>query len=733
MSHLRSTGLPIWGRRSGKRYFNRSKSVDLRVPRERSEAGDTLIEVLVAIVIVALAGVSLLGAFGLSIAGSAVHRGLTTIDTVLKSFAENATYQIQLQQSPLFGACATMPGTASSAGTSVSYVVGAVSTPLNNYVPPANFTVTVTSIKSWNSNVAGFVQYWDGSTNNGTCVASPPVPQLITATATGPGPVGKTVSDSYSFVVQDPGNHGYFAAGAATKLVFLQSTTNQAAGLSFSTSPVVAVEDANGNIVTGDTSPITLNITSGTGTSGATLAGCAGSILAGITTFGGCRISTIGTGYTLTATDGSLTSSISTAFDITSHAASQLVFLQWPQSGTGGTAFGVQAIVAVEDASGNIISADASNVTLGITAGSGSTGAAMTGCSSTNSGGVTTYAGCKIDKSGSSYSLTATDGALIAAVSPAFDITAGPASQVVFTQSPSSTTAGVAFASQPTVAVKDAGGNVVTTDTSTPSLNITAGTGTAGASLSCGTPSVSAGVTTFVGCNVNKTGSNYTLTATDGTLTSSVSNSFNISPNAATQLVFTGQPGGGPAGAVWSNANQPSVTIEDAYGNVATTNSSSVSLTIASGTGTAGAVLSGCSAATSGGVANFAGCSIDKSGSSYTLTATDGSLTSAISSPFNIGAVAPTVSSISPSSDPKGTTVTVTITGSNFVNGAGLAVAFTGGPGSISVNSVTYVNSTTLTASIKPGSSNGTKGTYSVKVTNPNGQSGTGVGLFTVT
>src|SRR5262252_7725717 len=62
---------------------------------------------------------------------------------------------------------------------------------------------------------------------------------------------------------------------------------------------------------------------------------------------------------------------------------------------------------------------------------------------------------------------------------------AGPAAQLVFLTQPSGGGAGAAFPTQPVVAVEDAAGNQVTTDTSQITLSIAAGTGTAGAALTC--------------------------------------------------------------------------------------------------------------------------------------------------------------------------------------------------------------------------------------------------------
>jgi trimeric autotransporter adhesin len=79
------------------------------------------------------------------------------------------------------------------------------------------------------------------------------------------------------------------------------------------------------------------------------------------------------------------------------------------------------------------------------------------------------------------------------------------------------------------------------------------------------------------------------------------------------------------------------VSVEDSGGNVVTTNTSAVTLAIASQPGS-GATLA-CTAnpvTASAGVASFAGCKITGKAGSYTLKATDGSLTSATSSSFSL-------------------------------------------------------------------------------------------------
>jgi hypothetical protein len=81
----------------------------------------------------------------------------------------------------------------------------------------------------------------------------------------------------------------------------------------------VAVQDASGNTVTGNTSTVTLTLSSGT------FAGGSGTVSAaavnGVATFGNLVINTAGT-YSLAATDGTLTGATSASFTITTSAIS---------------------------------------------------------------------------------------------------------------------------------------------------------------------------------------------------------------------------------------------------------------------------------------------------------------------------------------------------------------------------------------------------------------------------
>lgn len=141
----------------------------------REEAGDTLVELLIAVVIIALSVTALLGALITSLTSSAEHRSLANLDTVVKGFAESAKYQIELQPSgSWFTDCASVSGMAYN-GNAVPYT------------PPQGYTVGFTEIGYWNSSSDKFDQ--------GTCGAGDHTGyQMLTITAAAPSGVSETIS-----------------------------------------------------------------------------------------------------------------------------------------------------------------------------------------------------------------------------------------------------------------------------------------------------------------------------------------------------------------------------------------------------------------------------------------------------------------------------------------------------------------------------------------------------------
>jgi hypothetical protein len=412
-------------------------------------------------------------------------------------------------------------------------------------------------------------------------------------------------------------------------MAFTTQTTgvaNASASAVFPIQPVVTVEDLYGNTAVSWATNISLTISAGQ-TLGCTATSVAPS--SGVATFAGCHGNTFATGVSLTAHSTGLTNVGSATFNITK-ASNKLIFTTQPSTPTtAGSAFGTQPVVTVEDTNSRPVTAD-STTQVQLTATGGTGTLTCTNAAPTVTQGVATFANCSIDKSGTTYKLTATATGLTSATSNTLTITAGAASQVAFTTQPGGGGSGVVWPTQPKVTIQDSLGNTVN---STASVTLSIATQPVGntATLSCtANPKAAvAGVATFAGCNIVGPAGTYTLTAASAGLTSGTSGNLTITVGAATQVVFTTQPGGGTSGAVW--AVQPVVTVEDSGGNTVTSSSASITLAINTGTGTLFCPTN--PTAASSGVATFSGCRIFGSGT-YTLNATASGLATDTSDPF---------------------------------------------------------------------------------------------------
>ena len=107
-----------------------------------------------------------------------------------------------------------------------------------------------------------------------------------------------------------------------------------------------------------------------------------------------------------------------------------LAIAQGPTSAAAGAAISPAITVEVEDALGNLVTSDNSNVTLSI--GSNPSGGNLLGTLTVAAvNGVATFSGLEIDTAGNGYTLVASDGGLTSATSAAFNITANPAQPTV--------------------------------------------------------------------------------------------------------------------------------------------------------------------------------------------------------------------------------------------------------------------------------------------------------------
>jgi hypothetical protein len=287
------------------------------------------------------------------------------------------------------------------------------------------------------------------------------------------------------------------------------------------------------------------------------------------------------------------------------------------------TAGAAQAFtVDLENAAGAVDTGNQSTVTLSIA--SGPQGAAMGGTLTVTAvNGIARFAGITFTESGT-YTLTADSDGLTPFTSAGITVNAASASHLVFAQQPGSALAGGSIGTV-VVDIEDQYGNLAVGDSSVVTLAGVSLTGTL-------TKNAHNGVATFTGLAIDRAGVS-SLTATDGGLAPVTSVPITTSPAAAAKLVFAQQP---ITGTELQTLGTIAVDIEDAFGNLITTNSSTVTLT---GSDSLGGTTS---EAAAGGVATFSNVSIAQFGTQV-LSAIDGSLSAAASSAI---AVAPALASL---------------------------------------------------------------------------------------
>jgi adhesin/invasin len=342
--------------------------------------------------------------------------------------------------------------------------------------------------------------------------------------------------------------------GTAKKLVFLNppSSSNTAvAGQSLS-SFQVAIEDANGNVDTSDSNPVSISLSSGTliGTTSV-------NTVNGIATFSGVSTELAGAN-TLQASDSadSGVSSITTAIAILPGSPATLSVVGGSgQSATVGGAYGTALQVKLTDAYGNPISgasvtysAPTSGASVSFTGNPATTGlsgqASVSATASTTAGAVTVAASA--DGLTTSFSLTNNPGA---------------PNKLVFLNAPPSTNSAIAGSalSPFEVAIEDNKGNIVAGDTNVVSISLSTGTLT-------GTSSVKAvgGVAAFSGLDTELAGSNVLQANDSSDSLSQITTPITIDAGIPAVLSVVGSGQSAPVGSGYSPLQ---IKLTDAYGN----------------------------------------------------------------------------------------------------------------------------------------------------------------------
>ena len=198
------------------------------------------------------------------------------------------------------------PTSTNTGASIVPSVQVAVEDTNGSVVPGATNTITIAIGNNPSAGILG-----------GTATATP-----VNGVATFPNLTISAGGKGYTLTASSAGLTGATSApfnvlSTATTLAFITQPSNTVVGKSIAPSVQVAIEDANGSIVAGATTPIVIAI--GTNPSTGTLAGTTSANPAnGIATFSNLTISAAGTGYTLTASAAGLTSAApSSPFNVT--------------------------------------------------------------------------------------------------------------------------------------------------------------------------------------------------------------------------------------------------------------------------------------------------------------------------------------------------------------------------------------------------------------------------------
>lgn len=395
----------------------------------------------------------------------------------------------------------------------------------------------------------------------------------------------------------------------------------------------VTLRDAYGNIPE-ESATVTASLEGGT--AGATLAGnLTAQTVNGVATFSELSIDEDGEGYMLAFSSGSLATVKSAAFKIRPAQPVSLSFTTQPAASTVAGASLAAVKVTLLDARGKVAKKAEGSVSVELVAGNGATLGGTTSAAVT--AGVATFDALSIQKAGTGYTLRASFGSLTAVDSSAFAIAPAAAARLAWVTEPGAATAGSAITPAVQVELLDAYGNrAASTATVDVALADNPGSATLG-----GTRSVAAvdGLATFADLVLDKSAQGYTLRASSEGLTAVTSGAFSVAHGTVASIAFTTQPVDTPAA---ESLGSIQITASDAFGNVVTASTATVSLSL--GTNPGGATLSGTTqVALSNGVASFTGVAVSQAGTGYTLSASLDGVPATTSNAFNVSEAAASV------------------------------------------------------------------------------------------
>ncbi len=431
---------------------------------------------------------------------------------------------------------------------------------------------------------------------------------------------GYTLSATASGLGTVTSNTFAITGGPLSRLAFKVQPTAAAPGAPITPAMQVSLLDAAGNPAS-SSAAVTLSLSTNPG--GATAFGTlTATPSGGVATFPGISLDKAGTGYRFTASAAGATAAVSDAFDVGA-MASRLAFTLQPQGTTAGQTLKTVE-VAVQDATGNLVTSGSPVIALALEGTAGGTLAGTTQVAAVS--GYARFVNLSVAQAGT-YTLKATSGALAQATSGSFVVQPSGAPTLAFRTPPSTTVAGKPVGPVQ-VELRDSAGNLATGASDTVTL-VLAGP----APLASGTTKVAAvaGVVTFSDLVIAKAGKGYVLTASAAGRAELASPAFDVVAGPKAAPAFLSQPGTVQVGQKLATVK---VGVVDALGNPIADAVETITVRLASNPNAA--TLGGqTQAATAQGVAEFADLTLDKPGT-YMLAATITGLPAATSDSFEV-------------------------------------------------------------------------------------------------
>ena len=409
------------------------------------------------------------------------------------------------------------------------------------------------------------------------------------------------------------------AGGADGNGVIYELSPRPAAQLAFANQPLsgvtgqplaaitVDVQDSAGDLSGGDNSAVTLSLASGT--AGALAGTLTVNAIHGVATFDNVILNAAGP-CSIAATDGSLLGAVTNTITI-GLLPDHLAVSTQPQD-VATDAVAPSVVIAVENSNKDLVTSDESVITLTIA--SGPAGASLGGTTTVNAvNGLATFNNL-IFSAGGTYTLAASSASYATTTTSAF-VVSPPGAHLVFAQQPIAGTAGVRSNSPVIVNLLGADNNLqITGRAILVTLLVTDPNGR----VSRISAITRHGVATFRPL-VLRTSGTYFLRAASSKIASENSQAFSISPGVARRMVIITSP---PLSTTVNTAFAVQAKLVDAFGNIATQDSSIVTASFARAPRLA-VLGGGTSTAAISGIATFSNLSVSLAGRNDVLRLLD--------------------------------------------------------------------------------------------------------------